>query len=127
MSPPASPTSLAVLAVEVRLAEREAALTEVCFALQLEAMIAGRYRSQLEVIAARIGLSRDATGLVLDQWEYRGRLLNEAHLLLRALIPFEAHIRDLIAAAPSYAPDTSIVPLPAVDGLPSRELVGPAA
>lgn len=88
-------SNLAELAVEVRLAEREAALTEVCFALKLEAMIAGGYRTKLFEVAARIGLSADSTRVVLDEWEYRGRLLNEAHELLRALIPHEAQVREL--------------------------------
>jgi hypothetical protein len=102
MSPPehlskGRPSNVAELAVEVRLAEREAALTEVCYALQLEAMVSSRYRGKLEEIAARIGLSADSTRIVLDEWQYRARLLDEAHVLLRALIPHEKHIRELIA------------------------------
>lgn len=121
MSPPASPSNLAELAVELRLAELdvrrsecEAPLTNLSFALKLESIIAADHRGKLEEIAARFGLSRDATGLVLDQWEYRSRLLHEAHLLLRALIPHEAHIRDL--AGPLVA-----------DPLAADRLVGEAA
>ena len=90
-------SNFAELAVEAGIAARETALAEVCFALKLEAMTAGLYRSKLEQIAATIGLSPDATELVLDQWETRSRLLNEAHHLLRALIPHEQRVRDLIA------------------------------
>jgi len=90
--------NIADLALEVRLAEREADLAQMCFALKLESLVAGAYRGKLEEIAARIGLSRDATGAVLDQWEYRARLLNEAHVLLRALIPLEPQIRAMVDA-----------------------------
>ena len=94
-------SNIADLALETRLAEREADMAQMCFALKLEAMVAGAYRSKLFEIAARIGLSPDATGAVLDQWEYRSRLLNEAHVLLRALIPFEPQIRAMVDAKAS--------------------------
>jgi hypothetical protein len=93
--------NIADLALETRLAEHDADLSRVCFALKLESMIAGRERSKLFEIATRIGLSPDATGAVLDQCEYRARLLNEAHVLLRALIPFEPQIRAMVDAKSS--------------------------
>jgi hypothetical protein len=62
---------VAEVAVEIAIAEREAAM---CFALELEAL------------AGRIGLSRDATMLVLDQYETRAKLLHDAHLFFRDMI-----------------------------------------
>jgi hypothetical protein len=90
--------TIADLALETRLAERAADLAQVCFALKLEAYAASDTRSKLFELATRIGLSPDATGAVLDQWEYRARMLNEAHVLLRALIPFEPQIRAMVDA-----------------------------
>jgi hypothetical protein len=95
MSPAATPSNLAELALEVRLAERAATFEEMSYACELEAMCAGKTRSRLEHVAAEIDLSPGSTRDVLHEWECRARLLGEAHVLLRALIPFEAQIRQL--------------------------------
>jgi hypothetical protein len=61
-------------------------LVEVAVALELDAMVAGAKRAKLEVLAARIGLSHDATRKVLDDWERRARLMHAAHELIMGLI-----------------------------------------
>lgn len=81
-----SDSQLATMAVEVKLAEGEASLHAIAFACELEAMSAGAARSRLEYIGQKIGLSRDATGMVLDSYEQRAKLLHQAHLVLRQLI-----------------------------------------
>jgi hypothetical protein len=40
--------------------------------------------------AAKVGLSADATRMVLDQYELRAKLLHQAHLVLRNLIGQQA-------------------------------------
>jgi hypothetical protein len=49
-------------------------------------MVAGAARMRLFYLASKIGLSVDATRLVLDQYELRAKLLHEGHLVLRKLI-----------------------------------------
>lgn len=56
-----------------------------------------RRAPKLEHIAAEIDLSPGSTRDVLDHWETRARLLNDVHLLLKALIRFEPQVRALIA------------------------------
>jgi hypothetical protein len=94
--------NIAELALETRLAARETAerrpksAAQLAYACKLGSLDATLYRSELEVLAAEIGLSPDATGHVLGQWEYRARLLDEAHERLREQIPFEKQIRLVI-------------------------------
>jgi hypothetical protein len=98
----ASASNLAELALETRRAARETAerraksAAQLAFACKLGSLDASLYRSELEILAAEIGLSADATGHVLGQWEYRARLLDEAHELLRKLIPFETQVRAMV-------------------------------
>ena len=61
-------------------------LAECAFALELEAMVAGHNRSKLEQVAARIGLSRDATEKVLGDWERRAKVMRAAHELVMRLL-----------------------------------------
>ena len=90
--------NIAELALETRHAAREADLAQICFALQLEAFAASDTRSKAFELATRIGLSHDATGAVLDQWEYRARMLHAACVRLEEQIPFEAQIRAMMDA-----------------------------
>lgn len=78
--------NLADVALEVRLAENAADMSALSFACELEAMAASATRARLFYIASKIGLSADATRLVLDQYELRAKLLHEAHLVLRGMI-----------------------------------------
>jgi hypothetical protein len=101
--------NIAELALETRQAARETAerraksAAQLAFACKLGSLDAGLYRAELEIMAAQIGLSADATGHVLGQWEYRARLLDEAHELLRALIPHEAQIRRMVSSQDAAA------------------------
>ena len=88
--------NLAVLAVEVKLAERQAALDEMAVMCHFNSIIAAGARAELEQIAARIGLSPDATKMLLDDWETRAKLLRDAAEFLRALIPLEKKIKELL-------------------------------
>jgi hypothetical protein len=51
----------------------------IAFACELEALAAGAARGRLFQLAGRIGLSADATRLVLDQYELRAKLLHQAY------------------------------------------------
>jgi hypothetical protein len=83
-------TNLAEIAIELTNAANDASLAECAFALELEAMAAGRTRAKLEVLASRIGLSADASAKVLDDWQRRARLVHAASAIMRRLIPHEA-------------------------------------
>jgi hypothetical protein len=61
-------------------------LAEMAFALELEAMVASHSRSKLEQVAARIGLSRDATAKVLGDWKRRAKIMHAAHLVVMRLL-----------------------------------------
>jgi len=78
--------NLAAVAVEVKRAEAAASLSAITFACELESLAAGAARTRLFQLAHRIGLSADATRMVLDEYEARARLLHDAHLVLRNLI-----------------------------------------
>jgi hypothetical protein len=82
--------NLAAVVAEVERAEVAASLSAMTFACQLESMAAGAARNRLFYLAAKIGLSADATRTVLDEHELRAKLLHEAHLVLRRLIGQQA-------------------------------------
>jgi hypothetical protein len=82
----AADMNLAEVAAELRRAVADVDLTECSFALELEAMMAGVRRSKLELLAHRIGLSPDATGRLLDDWERRAQLMYAAHKLINLMI-----------------------------------------
>jgi hypothetical protein len=65
------------VAVEAQRAEADASLSAMTFACELEAMAAGAARTRLFDLAGRIGLSADATGMVLDQYERRAKLVHQ--------------------------------------------------
>jgi hypothetical protein len=81
-------------------------LAECAFALELEAMVAGHNRSKLEVLATRIGLSRDATAKVLGDWERRAQLMHAAHELVMRLL---AAAREGRTAFPMVAHPTPVI------------------
>lgn len=89
-------SNFATIALEVRLAETASTYAEMSFACELGAMSAGSKRVHLMHTAAVIGLSPQSTSWVLDEWQVRARHLQEAYLLIKALIPFEEEIRALI-------------------------------
>ena len=78
--------NLAAVAVEVKRAEAAASLSAITFACELESLAAGAARNRLLYLASKVGLSADATRMVLDEYELRAKLLHEAHLVLRNLI-----------------------------------------
>jgi hypothetical protein len=78
--------NLAAVAAEVERAEAAASLSALTFACELESMAAGAARNRLLYLASKVGLSADATRMVLDEHEARAKLLHEAHLILRNLI-----------------------------------------
>ena len=67
-------------------AEAAASLSAITFACELESLAAGAARNRLFYLAAKVGLSADATRMVLDDYELRAKLLHEAHLVLWNLI-----------------------------------------
>jgi hypothetical protein len=77
--------NLATVAAEVKRAEAAASLSAMTFACELESLAAGAARNRLLYLASKIGLSADATRMVLDEYEARARLLHDAHLILRNL------------------------------------------
>jgi hypothetical protein len=77
---------LAEIALELACAIDEVDLHKCCFALELEAMAAGATRSRLLVLAARVGLSEDATRKLLDHYERRAELMKAAERVIRGLI-----------------------------------------
>jgi hypothetical protein len=81
---------LAAVAAEVKRAEAAASLSAMTFACELESLAAGAARNRLLYLASKVGLSADATRMVLDEHEARARLLHEAHLVLRNLIGQQA-------------------------------------
>lgn len=97
--------NFAELALEARLAEREATFKEMSYACELEAMCAGKSRSALERIAAEIGLTPAGTRAVLDKWECRARLLDAAARLLRGLAAGEL---ELVPGAENQAGCTAV-------------------
>ena len=78
--------NLAAVAAEVERAEAAASLSAITFACELESLAAGAARNRLFYLAAKVGLSADATRMVLDDYELRAKLLHEAHLVLWNLI-----------------------------------------
>ena len=78
--------NLAAVAAEVKRAEAAASLSAITFACELESMAAGAARTRLFQFAHRIGLSADATRMVLDEYELRAKLVHEAHRVLRNLL-----------------------------------------
>jgi hypothetical protein len=79
-------SNLAEMAIELARASDDAELHACAYACELEAMAAGAARSRLMVLAARIGLSADATGKVLDDYATRARLMRAAGQVIRHLI-----------------------------------------
>jgi len=80
---------LAAVAIEIRLAEQDVRFAEMCFACELEAMVAGANRAKLFFIGVKIGLAPASINMVLNQWELRAQLLHEAHLVLRKVLEKE--------------------------------------
>ena len=78
------------VATEVERAEAAASLSAMTFACELESLAAGAARNRLLYLASKVGLSADATRMVLDEYELRAKLLHEAHLVLRNLIGQQA-------------------------------------
>jgi hypothetical protein len=56
------------------------------FSLNQDQAAVGRGGVTAREVAVKIGLSADATRMVLDQYEAHAKLLHEAHLILRNLI-----------------------------------------
>jgi hypothetical protein len=75
--------NLAAVAVEVERAADAASLSAITFACELESLAAGAARTRPFQLAHRVGLSADATRMVLDEYELRAKLLHEAYLILR--------------------------------------------
>ncbi len=97
MRAPAIKHDLAVVAVEVGVRAR--LLPALCFVVELEALCCAQRRAALEQIAARIGLSDDATRVILDDADERASRLAAAHALIKALIPHERAVMALISEA----------------------------
>lgn len=70
---------------EIEQVKLDADLDKACYATLLELLSAGATRTKLEEMAARIGLSQNATSFILDHWEARAKALHDAHLILKTL------------------------------------------
>lgn len=86
--------NFAELAVELRVAQLR--LSESAAALRLAAIALTLDRDEIEHLAARIGLSADATARLLNDMDQTLGGLVEAHRLIKALIPHEARVQALI-------------------------------
>lgn len=96
---------LADIALELACAIDEADLSQCCFALELESMVAGVKRSRLEIVGARIGVSSDAVRTVLDHYERRAKLMKAAAQVIRGLIRRPEVIEPQVCDGPqAYAP-----------------------
>lgn len=78
--------TLVEVAAELKQALGDADAQEVSYALELEALVAGKHRAKLELLAARIGLSISSTVAVLDQYERRARAMQAAQQLIAVVI-----------------------------------------
>jgi hypothetical protein len=83
------------MAVEVGMRAR--LLPALSYTVELEALCCAQRRAALEQIAARIGLSDEATRIILDDADARASRLAAAHALIKALIPHERAVLALIA------------------------------
>lgn len=86
---------LAEIAVEASLAR--SSLEEMAFAFCVQSMLAHVKAQDVEVLAARIGLSRETAERCITDAQHHAALLGEAHELLKRLIPYEDEVRAIAA------------------------------
>ena len=87
-------SDLAEIAYELARAGDDAELYQCAFAFELEALAAGARRARFEVLAARIGLSDDATRKVLDDCERRAKLMRAGAAIIGQLMAADARLHD---------------------------------
>lgn len=94
------PSSFAELAVELAVAQSsDADLAELAWATWVQCAFAGDRVVGIEVLAARIGMSSDATAHVIAAERKHCERIADAHHLLKSLIPHEAEVRAILARA----------------------------
>lgn len=93
------PSNFAEMAVELRIAQNEGHVdfAELVHATWIQSLYAGHRAVRLDILAATIGLSPDATERVCAAEHRHAERIAEAHNILKALIPFEAEVRALLA------------------------------
>lgn len=88
------------IAVELAVARStDADLAELAWATWVQAAFAGDRAVKIDILAARIGLSPDATANILAAERKHCERIAEAHALLKALIPHEAEVCAILARA----------------------------
>ena len=101
-------SSIAEMAVELAAVQSQNVdLAELVWATWVQAAFAADRAVQIDVLAARIGLSPDATANVLGAERKHCERIAEAHRLLKALVPHEAEIREILARA-GREPEASV-------------------
>lgn len=94
-----SASSFAEIAVELSVARStgDVDFAELAWATWVQSAFASDRATKIDVLAARIGLSEDATAHILGaERKHRERIV-EAHNLMKRLIPYEAEVRALLA------------------------------
>lgn len=93
--------SFAHIAVGLAVAQSEghADFAELAWASWVQAAFAADRAISCEVLAARIGLSEDATAHLLAAERKHRERIAEAHQLFKRLIPHEAEVRAILSRA----------------------------
>jgi hypothetical protein len=94
--------NFAAIAVELRLSELS--MTELSFALLLEAYYCQKSFAALEQLGIKSGLPIDTVRRVLLDPRERVRLIAESHQVIKALIPHEAAVKQLIEQGQDKSP-----------------------
>jgi len=94
-----STSSFAELAVELSVAKStgDVDFAELAWATWVQSAFASDRALKIDVLAARIGLSEDATAHILGAERKHRERIAEAHDLMKRLIPHEAEVRALLA------------------------------
>lgn len=92
--------TFAEIAVELSIAQQDVDFAELAWSMWMQSTYSADRAAKLEVLAARIGLSSDATAHVMAAERTHRDRIAEAHDLFRRLIPYEAEVRALLAEVP---------------------------
>lgn len=92
-------SSFAEIAVELSVAKStgDVDIAELVWATWVQAAYASDRAVKIDILAAQIGLSEDATAHILGAERKHRERLAEAHDLMKRLIPHEAEVRALLA------------------------------
>jgi len=100
--------SLADIAVELHLAQ--ASLTDVAFSVAVHSMISCDEAGRLEKLSARLGIRSPIPSRVIADKEYHAAMIGQAFEIIKALIPYEDEVREMVARRPATFPKLTVVP-----------------